>query len=82
MVILDELGGCGRRLRVVGCAVLDEQFDATAEQAAGRVDFVHDQRGDVGLGDAQDGEGTRLVGDHADLDCVSHDVAPTPRSGR
>ena len=44
MVILDELGGGGRRLRVVGGAVLDEQFDATAEQPAGRIDLVHDQR--------------------------------------
>ena len=49
MVILDELRGGGRRLRVVACAVLDEQFDVTAEQAAGRIDFVHDQRRDVGL---------------------------------
>ena len=53
MVILDELGGRGRRLRVVACAVLDQQFDATAEHAARRIDFVHDQRRGVGLGAAQ-----------------------------
>ena len=29
--ILDELGGRGRRPRLVACAVLDQQFDATAE---------------------------------------------------
>jgi hypothetical protein len=39
VVILDELGGGGRRLLVVGCAVLDDQFDATAEQAAGRASW-------------------------------------------
>jgi hypothetical protein len=82
VVFLDKLGCVSRRPRVVACAVLDDQFDATAEQAAGRVDFVHDRRGNVGLGGAHDGEGARLVGDHTDLDCVSHDVAPTPRSGR
>ena len=81
MVILDELGSGGRRLRVVGGAVLDEQFDATAEQPAGRIDLVHHQRRDVGLSAAHDGERARLVGDHADPDCVLHDVAPTPRSG-
>ena len=82
VVILDELGRGRRRPRVVGGAVLDDQLDATAEQPAGRIDFVHHQRRDVGLGAAHDGEGARLVGDHADLDCFSHDVAPTPRSCR
>ena len=81
-VILDELGGGAGRLRVVRGAVLNEQFDAMAEQAAGRIDFVHHQRRDVGLSAAHHGQGARLVGDHADLDCASHDVAPTPRSGR
>ena len=81
MVILDELGGGGRRPSVVGGAVLDEQFDATTEQAAGRVDLVDDERGDVGLAGAHDRQGARLVGDHADLDCIMHDVPPTPRSG-
>jgi hypothetical protein len=70
MVILDELGGGGRRLLVVGRAVLDDQLDVAAEQAAGRVEFVHDQCRDVGLAGAHDAEGAGLVGDHADLDCV------------
>jgi hypothetical protein len=52
VVVPDELGGRGRRLHVVARAVLDQQFDATAEQAARRVDLVHDERRGVGLGTA------------------------------
>ena len=80
-VVLDELRGARRRLRVVGCAVLDNEVHATAEQPAGGVDLVHDERGDVGLAGAHDRQGTGLVGDHADLDCIVHNVPPTPRSG-
>jgi len=62
VVFPDELGGGGGRLRVVGCAVLDEQFEATAEQAAACIGFVHDQCRDVGLSAPHDGKGARLVG--------------------
>ena len=82
MIILDELGGGGGRLRVVGGAVLDHQFDPAAQQPAGRIDLVHHQHRGVGLSAAHDGERSRLVGDHADLDHFTHDVAPRPRSGR
>ena len=56
-IILDELGRGRGRLRIVGGAVLDEQLDVTAQEAAGRIEFVHHERRGVGLADAQDREG-------------------------
>ncbi len=47
---------------VVGGAVLDEQLDRAAEQAAAGVDVVDDHLGDVDVGDAHEGERAGLVG--------------------
>ena len=67
----DELRRLLGRDGVVGGAVLEEQLERAAEQAALRVDVVDDHAGDVGVGDADERERAGLVRDHAHLDGCS-----------
>ena len=68
LILLDELGGAGFRGAVGGLAVLEVQLDLLPEQAAAGVDLVDHHLGDVGVRDAHERQGTRLIGDHSHLD--------------
>ena len=56
LLLLDELGGGGFRRSVFRRAVLDEQLDRMAEEAALRVDVIDHHLGDVRVGDAHERE--------------------------
>jgi hypothetical protein len=71
LVLLDELGGAGLRDAVGRLAVLDEQLDLLAQEAAGGVDVVDDQLGDVGIRDAHERQRTRQLCDDSDPDHAS-----------
>jgi hypothetical protein len=68
VVLLDELGGLCFGFAVDSRAVLEVQLHAAPQQAARRVDVVDHHLGDVGIGDAHEGDWTRLVCDHSHLD--------------
>jgi hypothetical protein len=67
-ILLNELGGRGFRGTVGGLAVLEVQLDGPSQEPAGGVDLVDHHVGHVGVGDPHEGQGPRLVGDHAHLD--------------
>ena len=66
----DELRGRGRGDGVVGRAVLQQQLEMAAEQAASGVDVTDDHPGHVGVRDAHERERSGLVRDDAHLDVV------------
>jgi hypothetical protein len=64
MIQLDELAGFGFAHAVDRLAVFEVQFDPSAQETTRCVDLVDDHVGDVGIGDAHDGQRAGLLGDY------------------